>query len=340
MKLSQVKNVVLVIVVSMIFSNLFAQVQPKPPIIKFVSVNPSNNDITIAWYKSPELLVDTLFISHIIKGSPSIPIYFTKVNDDNSYTVNVLKVASIGTSKVSAALSFAIDAKKSGFSSANLKYNHSTIYAKATFQTCPTRCVISWTKYQGTKPDDSKITVNKYTIYKSELDGNIVVGTVSGNDSTCAHQFTQGSGQFDYFVEAEIVDAKGVIQKSTSNMASATVTLPKYPSYLNADYVKTKTDDNIELSFLVDVNSDIKHFQVYKSEQLQGTYTSLASGNVAVAVRSGLILNDTIQSVALKQHFYKICAINSCGDIVQSSNILSNIVTTAEKLNSSNSIAC
>jgi len=338
MKLSQVKNLVLAIITLTISSSLFA-VAPNPPIIKYVSVDPLTNDITIAWYKSPDLNVDTLQISYITRIVPSIKgsvIYYTKFNTDNIYTVNVLQVSSIGTSTVTKSLSFAMDAKKSGQTSAFLSYYHSTIFATATFQNCPTRNVISWSKYHGTKLDGSSIIVNKYTIYKAEIGGNILLGTVSGNDSTYIHSFTQGNGQYDYFVEAEFTDAQGILQKSTSNLASATVVLPTFPTFLTGYYSEAKSDDSLKLSFWVDLNCDIKHYKLYKSDKKDGTFSPVISGDIPVVARKEIILYDTANGIALRNNYYKLCAIDKCGDTVMSSNIISNMVITVDKSDNSN----
>jgi len=339
MKSSQVKNGIIAIILSIYCMNGISQVTPKPPTIKYVSVDPVTNDITIAWYKSPEIKIDSLFISHIVQKSPSIqgqPIYYTKLNTDSSYTVNVLKIASIGTSTVKNALSFAIDSKLSGVSSTNMRFYQTTIYATAVFNKCPSRCDISWTKYHGTKSDGTPIVVNSYTIYKAEVGGNRVVGTVTGADSTFSHYFTQGSGQFDYYIEAEITDVNGHPQKSTSNLASTNVILQKYPTFIYGNYSQVNTDNSLKLSFSVDLNSDITHYKLYKSQQHDGPYVELPYCDVASAAKRELILYDTTKGVALNRCFYKLCAINSCGDTILSSNILSNIVVTAEKGDNSN----
>jgi len=346
MKLSQVKYSLLAILFSVNCLNTKAVVLP--PTIKFVSIDPLTNNITISWYKSLETNVDSLFITHLIKTTPSPKgapkiLYYTQYNTDNSYTVNVLQIPAVGTSTIKGVLSFAIDAKKSGQSSTNLSFYHSTIFATATFQNCPNRNLISWKKYYGTKPDINgnpiKIIVNKYNIYKAEISGNVLIGSVSGNDSIFYHSISQGNGQFDYFVEAELVDAKGVVQKSTSNLASTNVILPKFPSFLTGNTSEVLTNDSLKLSFNVDFNSDISQYRLFKSDQLKGTYSAVNFGYKMVNAWKQILYYDTTKSVGLTQSFYKLSAVDDCGDTVMITNVISNIVLTAEKSGSSNVIS-
>lgn len=328
MKLLQVKKLVLAIFVIAFSFNLYGQ---NPPDIKYVSVNPLNNDITIAWYNN-QLNVDSFQLSYIISYSPlwSKTVKNFKITD-SIYTLNVTQIPWIGTSTVQSSIGLVLGSFAGGASSTKNYLYQKSIYVTSKFQDCPVKNILTWTKYSA-----KDVIVNKYNVYRSAAGVNTFLGTVPSTDSTFEHIITTGAGTYSYYIEGEITDVKGNPQKTTSNMTSSTVVLPKYPNLMYGNYSQVVNDNNIKLCFTIDLNSDIKHYQVYVSDNINGKYTALSWTDIPVVAKTELVFNDTTTGVALKQNYYKLYALNVCNDTVKSSNIVSNILISLDKLNNSN----
>jgi len=328
MKLLQVKKLVLAISVIAFSLNLFGQ---DPPSIKYVSINPLNNNITIAWYNN-QLNVDSFQLSYIINYSPlwSKVVKNFKITD-SVYTCKVTDIPWIGTNTVQSSIGLVLGSFAGGAASTENYKNQKTIYVTSKFQDCPVKNILTWTKYKGLG-----VVVNKYNIYKSVAGVSTFLGTVPAKDTIYEHVITTGAGAYSYYIEGEITDVKGNPQKTTSNMTSSTVVLPKYPNLMNGNYTQVVNDNNIKLNFSIDLSSDIKHFQVFVSDKIDGQYTALPWTDVPVVASPELVFNDTTIGVALKQNYYKLYALNVCNDTVKSSNIISNILLRIQKSDNAN----
>ena len=335
MKLSLVKLSFVTFITVLLFHTGNAQ-QIQPPSLKYVSVDPLTDNVTIAWYASPEANVDSLLISHITTTKPSVSgaiLHYVKPNIDGSYTVNVSKIVSIGTNTVLSPLSFSIDAIVGGVQSTNLGNYQTTIFARSTFQNCPLQNIISWTKYKG-----NGTQVNKYNIYKLDSVSSTLLGSVPATDTSFSHVLNGlGNGTYTYFVEAVLFDVKSAAQTSTSNKTSISVVLPNYPTSITGKYSQVIANDSIKLVFGVGYY-DIRHYQVYTSDSLAGPYLPTKWGDERKTTKSELIFYDHDSGTVFKKKYYKLNAISPCGDIVASSNVISNIILFANKATNANEI--
>jgi len=328
MKLLQVKKLVLAILVIASTLNLFGQ---NPPSIKYVSVNPLNDKITIAWYHN-QLNVDSFQLSYIISYSPlwSKIVKNFKITD-SVYTFSVSEIPWVGTSTVQSSIGLVLGSFAGGSVTTQNFLNQKTIYVTSKFQDCPVKNILTWTKYKA-----NNVTVNKYNIYKSVAGVSTFLGTVPATDSTYEHIITSGAGSYSYYIEGEITDVKGNPQKTTSNMTSSKVVLPKYPDLMYGNYTQVVNNNNIKLNFTIDLNSDIKHYKVFVSDKINGKYTAIPWTDVPVVANAELVFNDTTTGCALKQNYYKLYALNVCNDTVKSSNIVSNILLSIQKSDNAN----
>src|ERR1035437_7782220 len=172
MKLSLVKKIVVASLFTMISLSAFS-VNLYPPYVIYVSVNPLTNDITMVWDESKELVIDSLGLYYVSpQGNENVTIFKTYTqNVPGSYTINCSKIPTLGTTTVTAPLSFVAEV----YVGANGKGNwgdaipiaHTTIFASSSFQICPSRNVISWTAYKGFQLDEkTALAITKYNIYQ------------------------------------------------------------------------------------------------------------------------------------------------------------------------------
>ena len=158
--------------------------------------------------------------------------------------------------------------------------------------------------------------VNEYNIYFSENYGPwTLLSTVTGNTSVFYHQTINDNTSYCYIVRA--VSNSG--RTSTSSQTCFFTNLPDYPHFINADYASVVSDNRIEVSFTLDTLFNVKkNYKLLRAEGSDGTFIQIANYNNYTSLN--LIYYDNVD--ATKSWYYKLVAVDLCGNFVVQSNIL------------------
>jgi len=194
--------------------------------------------------------------------------------------------------------------------------HHNTMYVFPYLDSvnCKMAIKLKWNKYIYWSEN-----VNHYTIYvninSTTWDS---LSSVDGNTSEFYHQSITDNTYYCYFIRA--VSNSG--RTSTSNQTCFYTNLPDFPSFINADYASVTTAQRIEISFTLDTSAIvIKNYILYRSDSEFGSYLQIASYNNYTALN--LIYTDNVD--VTKNWYYKLAAIDQCGNSVIESNLARNI---------------
>ena len=160
--------------------------------------------------------------------------------------------------------------------------------------------------------------VKKYHIYVSMNYGpwNWLT-SVDGSTSIYYHEAINDNTSYCYFIRAE----SNTGRTSTSNQTCFFTNLPNPPAFINADYATISGDQKIDLSFTVDSTADYKNYRIYRAQVANGTYTAI--NYYKNYIYSKIYYSDYVD--ARQKWFYKLTAVDQCGNDIYESNLARNI---------------
>ncbi len=192
---------------------------------------------------------------------------------------------------------------------------HTTIYTFPYFFDCPPRIEIDWSEYTGWTNG-----VSEYRIYvKIDTNETFLLGTVSG-DTTFYLHYIIDTTSYSYYVQAVNQDGR----TASSNNIRITPDLPSLPQFINANFATVSGYNEVNLSFSIDT-VDIE-YKLLKSENIQGPYDTIAQ---FTDLKTEYIEYNDFVKIFYDIYYYKLVAINICGDVVEAPrliNLINNIV--------------
>ncbi len=164
--------------------------------------------------------------------------------------------------------------------------------------------------------------VNEYRIYVSENFGPFaLLATVNGATNQYYHMDVNDNTSYCYIIRAISNQNK----TSTSNKTCYFTDLPALPQYINADYATVVDNNKILVSFTLDTMASICRYQLQRATD-DINYQPIAFFDKCRVHK----FTYTDQQVDVTKHYYyRLLALDACGQIRESSNIASNIVVTA-----------
>ena len=296
--------------------SLSCQVTEKPaaPSVYYVTVEPETGNVTIVWIPSSS---DNVHIYIILKaeftGGPSYPPAFIEIgrvpSDDSvfiyedsesflhsdGYTVeSVDTISDLGNFN---------------------QLTDSTIYLSAAFDSCSSAINLAWNDYNRWRG-----LIEEYNIYL-KINNGIPSIIQTFTEGTNSHTVENIQANYDYGFYVEVMHDDG-IRRSTSNMASINTKMTRPPAYINADYASVSEGNNIEISFTIDPSSELNGYKLYRSESADGPFGIIDSFS---RPDKRFIYIDDIE-YASGVYYYRLEAINNCGQATTSSNIANNIL--------------
>ncbi len=288
---------------------------PERPLIRYVTVDSSNNDVLIYWDPTPSPDVEWYSIYYevqTVNGPEGIKI--------DSVDASSLSYRHSGTSASSENLFYSITAiDSSGNESLRTPGFHSTVHVEASYNSCANSMLVKWNKYIGWEEN-----ISGYRVYRS-IDHGIfenIEGFNPQDTSFTDHDIPENT-QFHYYIEA--VKNDGLI--SSSNVFSKFTFMPPPPSDLELIYVTVAGQNTVNISFSFDPISQVKDFTLLRSSVDSSDFVPLAYAmNVSALPYT---FTDEVTS-SLKSYFYKIGALNSCQEVISTSNPGVNILLKAD----------
>ena len=162
------------------------------------------------------------------------------------------------------------------------------------------------------------VSFSRFDIYCSTADGPYIkVGSVSGNMKDFKFFGITDQTSYSFFVRGYFDDGRTV----SSNSVRTHTDFPSLTKYLNANFASVQ-GSGIKTQFLLDDSVDVRNYRIVRANEINGVYTPVYTINNYRAK----ILNYTDYKVNLNNiYYYKIQALNICGESYIESNIASNI---------------
>ena len=180
-----------------------------------------------------------------------------------------------------------------------------------------TNCIkhirVHWTSYAGWKTG-----VSKYEIYCSVNDGAYsLIGTVTGSENNYYHYTLSDSTSYTYYIKATSYDGR----TSTSNSVRTFTDFPNIPKFVYANYA-TIENSYIKLEYTIDDSAEVQNYRLMRADSLTGNYIPLKT--YTNWPFSSLTYKDNTANLD-KIYYYRLDAIDPCGNILLSSNEAKNI---------------
>jgi len=249
-----IRNLAFAFVLLLIFP-LIANAQTPPPVnLKFVTVNPDNNDVTVVWTKSvmPSVTGYSIYAKDTITGNAGFYQGYANGILTTSWTDNTTN-ADIQSE------SYTVRVKTPTDSSLFADY-HSTVHLNTSFEPWYGVFNLKWTPYIGW--DD----VYQYEVWlEIDDDGSpFLVASVEGDVLDFKDINILPERKYEYYIKAISGSAT---YSSTSNKSGLFTDMPEPPKYLNGSHASILEDDLIEVLFYVADNPSIKEYNVLRSNK-------------------------------------------------------------------------
>ncbi len=148
------------------------------------------------------------------------------------------------------------------------------------------------------------------------------IATVSGNERDYKDFNINDQTSYSFFVRATLANGKTV----TSNSVRTFTNFPSNTKYLNANYASVQ-GKAIHMEFLLDDSADVRNYRIVRTDTFNGTFKTIYEINDYTP--KILSYNDYTADI-YKVHYYKIQAVDLCGNVYFESNIAKNIVLNVE----------
>ncbi|MBL4624852.1 MAG: gliding motility-associated C-terminal domain-containing protein [Flavobacteriales bacterium] len=296
------------------------QTPPTTPQIDSVSINSLTGEVQIGWTKgSPGDIDGYIVILEIVTGGYQIDTvwgidstFFLDVDatpGDQSEIYGLLAFDSCwggGTPNTSA----------SGVS-------HKTIFLESELSPCDKEIQITWSHYVGWSSG-----ISDYKIYASENGGPLVlITTLSGNNTSYIHQNLNANSNYCYYVRA--VEAGGTGRTSSSNLVCLNVVVPNFPQKQYLNYVTVLGESTVEVSCYIDLAAAVQYYEIERS--LDGVSGFETIKQIISPTSSRIVHVDSTVNTNTTSYFYRVTAIDVCGNSIEVSNTSNTVLTKISK---------
>jgi gliding motility-associated-like protein len=301
---------------------IYSQDIPTPE-LRYVSIDADNN-IQIFWKKSPSAQVVEYEIYQKKDANPDTfgPSIATVSSSITQYTIN----SSDFDEKEG--LFFCISANSVGKKSL-ISDRHRPIKNTLTYDSCNNTIALKWTKYIGWGD-----FVSGYRVYCRI--GNIDFDT-AGIDSQIDNYTVldiQKNVQYSFVVQAI---RAGDTLASSSNITPKYTYMPAAPENLHLNYVSVTGPHTVDLNYSFKEPTLITSFALLRSNQDSAEYRIVRIYN-NISSSSQVIQDEIITAQDSTYYRYRIGAVNTCGIVIDSSNLGTNIILNGYNQGSENLI--
>lgn len=327
MKSLQAKFLLLIFVFQYGFT--FSQI-PENAEIKFISIDPITEEYTVAWYPSPSTDITELelkYITRITPGSSGENTYTAmsmetfSSNSENQLVFSLIDYPPINRS-FEAPMKLAIEAVNTYGSTNSLADYHQMTMASSQITTCPNQITLNWTPYRG-----NNISIVSQTVYKINGSTTEPIDNVGAGATSHTVDLSNENGETCYFIETRFNDAFNNVQTSRSRKTCQTVDIQKGPDYIIPFYIENIEDTSFVIKFLVDTVTDYDKLILARSIHPDSAFVFVDSIGITDRI---IETTDSPEAIDSIQYFYKLYAENECGDIADSSLIISSVTLEVE----------
>jgi len=211
---------------------------------------------------------------------------------------------------------------KSAANAIDITQTVSTFYLTFDYDSCQQQIDLAWDDLEAEQFTANQWTPSQFIINILE-DGNLRTETVSAENQTYSVQNVLDNTSYEIFIETKWV---GLDSTSYSNPISKFTEMPENPDYINALYASTN-GNSVDLKFDIAPNSELETYKLLKSNTLNGNYDTLEVFNTTTKEITATHVDANAQSTI---NYYKLVSLNQCSLERTSSEVINNIVLTAE----------
>jgi gliding motility-associated-like protein len=289
-------------------------IEPLPPVLTIVSVQPETGFTELNWIISPSsnIYAYVVYIYSIEGGSSrgdSIDIVMDPAATSYTYIDRVANYFS---------KSYAIGSRAQPYCRSKFSNVITTIFAEASIDSCNKKITIKWNSYT-----DVPKKIIDYSILFSVNGGSFTEAGRAGSDKTVftLNDFINDE-EYCFVVKANLEDGTF----STSNKSCLLTKMQRPPDWINADYATVNENNNINLSFSIDPLSVINSYRLERMTENESGFSIIDQ----IESKNKQIFFTDKTADPFKKNIYHLLAINNCGNPVVGSNQAGNIVPNLE----------
>lgn len=302
-----------------LFNPVWSQdcITPSSPVLTLVSVMPGppsskSDTVNLSWEPNPAESIDAFIIYQYSERDNGYMSFDTIWNPQaRNYSYTTFAARQISLRYVIASYRKPLAPGRVGCPSP-LSNSLETILCKARIDTCESTITVTWNKYS-----DNPVKIKDYRIYVSE------------NGGPFAEQYSTAADSSQYVIKEFIPDTpycfsvRAILENdkySGANNSCLTATMQTPPEWIETDYITVNEENDIELSFTIDQNSEIRKYILERAVEDQPYQT--------VSVLNGIqdrITYTDIDADVTKINTYILSALNACDKPVKVSEASSNI---------------
>ncbi|MEA2107308.1 MAG: gliding motility-associated C-terminal domain-containing protein [Bacteroidota bacterium] len=216
----------------------------------------------------------------------------------------------------------------------NEVYTHIISTYKLTFEydSCARSINLFWTDLKQNDLPENQWTPSKFIINQYE-EGILNQTTLNNSNFSYSINNIQENTNYTFKIGVEWDESSDSI--GFSNPVSKFTEMPQSPDYIDAIYVRTE-GNNTHLKFEIAPNSELSTYKLLYSSSPTGSYDTLETINTT---NFEVITTHENSNPKAERTYYKLAAINNCGNITTQSDIINNILLTLENEENSNSLS-
>ncbi|KPK83956.1 MAG: hypothetical protein AMS27_11360 [Bacteroides sp. SM23_62_1] len=309
---------ILILLLTAAIINLYPQgASPDPPVIQVVSVDTATGDVVISWEPGITGGIKEYVVYDVRQGQDSA------ADALDTLDVTVTTYRHQGSQASSRSVSYTVAAVYADDTSPLADFHH-TIFATTTYDSCANQINISWTPYSAWGS-----SLLAYNIHIRDIQGNYsLIPSISPAVTSYEYNGVEQNSGYCFYIEAE----NDKFLSSTSNRICLNTTRAYPPSYINADYATVTADNDIQLKFSFDQNTQLNDFTLFFGNAASDIVVPVAQFE---NITSGsLTYTHDVFSVE-KKSYYQLAVVDLCPtkNPVKKSNIASNIILQATEDN-------
>jgi gliding motility-associated-like protein len=287
-------------------------ITPAIPVIDSASVS-TTNTVHVGWQSSTSADVTGYVVYQYINGIWTALDTVWGIN--NTYYENL-----ISNSGQQSEL-YVIAALDSCGNISTFSPTHHTLHVSNALNSCDATVTLDWNNYVNIPGG-----LGGYEIYASDNGGPfLLIGTTPSNDSDFVHSGLTQFHTYCYYIVA--YNTTHTITARSQEVCSF-ANVPQQPVF-NYLRVATVAGSNVvNLKAYVDISADLLRFDVYRADSITGTWVLI--GSAPPNPPSNLVVyTDNTPETGMQSYYYKMVAVDSCGEDAMSSNIARTIFLQA-----------
>jgi len=198
------------------------------------------------------------------------------------------------------------------------------------YDSCEAVINIHWTELQHNDLPDNQWNPSGFIIYQYE-NGILQETNINNSHSSYSIVNIKENTNYTFKIGVEWAETDSI---GFSNPVSKFTEMPQSPDYINAIYTRAN-GNNTDLKFEVAPNSELTTYKLLYSTSPTGSYDTLKT---ITTTDLEVITTHENSNPNAEITYYKLVAINNCGNMSTPSDIINNILLTLEREENTHSL--